>query len=81
MHTHTIELPDHISRYVNKRLDGHLEQLGDYVTGLIEAECEKQKALIELQTILSAPKANAPSGLTLEDICAKAKARVLNNEV
>ncbi|MBE0494644.1 MAG: hypothetical protein IBX48_09950 [Thiomicrospira sp.] len=79
MHTHTIELPDHISRYVNKRLDGHLEQLGDYVASLIEAEREKQSALEELQGILSEPKANIPSGLSLEDIYAKAKARVLNN--
>jgi len=81
MHSHTIELPDHISNYVNKSLDGHLEQFGDYVVRLIEEERGRQKAVVELQSILSDPKANTPSCLSMADIKQKAMIRVQSNEV
>lgn len=79
MQTHTIELPDHLSHYVNRRLDGHLENLGDYVVSLIEEEHQKQQAISELNAILSAPNATRSSGLSMEDIKVKALASISND--
>jgi len=64
MQAHTIVIPDHISKYVYQRLDGHLEKLEEYVVGLIEQEHQKQQAKLQLNSLLSEPKA----AMDVEDV-------------
>ncbi|MGC9387329.1 MAG: hypothetical protein ACP5D0_10315 [Hydrogenovibrio sp.] len=78
MQVHTIELPDHVNDYVLQRLDGHLENLDEYVVSLIEEEHKKQQAKLELKALLSEPSVSTPSALTLSDIKARALTKVQN---
>ncbi|MDR9499361.1 MAG: hypothetical protein RI556_09315 [Hydrogenovibrio sp.] len=78
MYKQTIELPDEIGDYLQQHLNGHPERLNDYLIELIEEARRKEKAVLALKSVLSDPKANTPSQMTVAQIKQKAMNRLQN---
>jgi hypothetical protein len=78
MQAHTVQFPESLSQYLSERLNGHFEQLNDYLVGLVEQD-KQNKAVAELRDLLSDPLANTPSNLSMVEIRQRALARLHND--
>lgn len=78
MQAHTVQFPESLSQYLSERLNGHFEQLNDYLVGLVEQD-KQNKAAAELRVLLSDPLANTPSNLSMAEIRQRALARLHND--
>jgi hypothetical protein len=67
MQAHTVQFPESLSQYLSERLNGHFEQLNDYLVGLVEQD-KHNKAVVELRGLLSDQLANEESDLSVDDI-------------
>jgi hypothetical protein len=67
MQAHTVQFPESLSQYLSERLNGHFEQLNDYLVGLVEQD-KHNKAVAELRGLLSDQLANEESDLSVDDI-------------